>query len=403
MKKDLIIFLHEFYLTYNYLERYEINELKKNFNIEFHVFNKILYPHYIPSYEKNLIKQKNIYNFSSLKEWKNILLKRKKNYNKLKRRIFVFDTLEKDKLMYFLIILFIRKQGMMRFEFKLHELLPNPYNFFNIFFKIKSLILRFNYSFVVFNNLVNSFLIKCSSFLFNLNPDFTFVSGEKNYNLLKKKEKKLIKLHSWQFSKVIKDKKKSLFKFQKPYVVYISTPSRNEASTDSKFFKSKSVITTNLYKKLNLLFKNLKKNYNLEIFIALHPKQIKKLPFLGDYKHYYLKTRELIKYSRAVILHDSSAYLYALYYKKPLKFVIDNSFKKNPSAYRHIHFLAMLLKNNVENIDDYNNNFENFTIDFGKKNYSKFLLENFSFKELKKKNCELIKDYLLKKDYLISH
>ena len=78
----------------------------------------------------------------------------------------------------------------------------------------------------------------------------------------------------------------------------------------------------------------LKKNFNLKVIIASHPKSKfeKKISYLGNRLAYKDLAMELVKNCKYVITHQSTSLSYATIYKKPIFFIYTNETKNNPGV-----------------------------------------------------------------------
>jgi len=175
----------------------------------------------------------------------------------------------------------------------------------------------------------------------------------------------------------------------------VSYPVRNEAN-DSLFFKTQHPLTAKMYKEMNSFFIFLKKKYNLETVVALHPKHGKntKLPYLSKFKHYQFKTLQLSKDCDLFISHASTSLISALFFKKPIIFFITSEMEASNRTKHMTHFIAKILGRKVIRI---NENFISEDIEFkiNKKKYQDFLFNYSTFKKIQNiRNYKIISDFL---------
>ena len=101
-------------------------------------------------------------------------------------------------------------------------------------------------------------------------------------------------------------------------------------------------------KLLNNFFDMLEKKTNLEVVIALHPRNKENL-FLKR-KCYQNKTCELVRKSNIVIAHYSTAISFAVLFYKPILFLTCNGFKGTWTQ-KYIETLAVLLNRKIILLD----------------------------------------------------
>lgn len=121
------------------------------------------------------------------------------------------------------------------------------------------------------------------------------------------------------------------------------------------------------YSELNNFFDFIEKKYNIEVVIAAHPKAEKYQvdnPFSGR-KIMFGKTSELVKDSKFVFTHHSTAISYPILFKKPVFFLNSMELKRAmPDLYDLTDFLADYLATDVICFDDFDKNLDlNLIID----------------------------------------
>jgi len=156
---------------------------------------------------------------------------------------------------------------------------------------------------------------------------------------------------------------------KKKYIVYLD----QDLFGHPDFFikKRKPIVDKKFYLDINKFLFLIKKKYKCEIKIALHPKsKIKKNFFIKEYDCYLNRTAELVKESKHVIMHYSTAVSFGVLFKKPITFLTsDNLNRIRPGA--KITYLAYLLKSQLINIDRFKKTVK-LKKNFDKKSYNNF-------------------------------
>ena len=156
---------------------------------------------------------------------------------------------------------------------------------------------------------------------------------------------------------------------KKKYIVYLD----QDLFGHPDFFikKRKPIVDKKFYLDINKFLFLIKKKYKCEIKIALHPKsKIKKNFFSKEYDCYLNRTGELVKESKHVIMHYSTAVSFGVLFKKPITFLTsDNLNRIRPGA--KITYLAYLLKSQLINIDRFKKTVK-LKKNFDKKSYNNF-------------------------------
>ena len=159
-----------------------------------------------------------------------------------------------------------------------------------------------------------------------LKYDFIFTSG-KLQELKFRKKSKIIKIHHYDYDFYLNTKK---FEIKKKYILFLSPATLNPDTYDNNpGYKVKNIPNF----KNKKYFKNIKKFLNslkniskIDILIAKHPKDNFNLEKKINYKCYKDKTPELVKNSELVVCFDSSAFQFAILWKKPIIFLTSNNF-----------------------------------------------------------------------------
>jgi hypothetical protein len=359
MDRRLLIILYPFNIRKFDIERYEIIQLQRYFQVEIHHFHNILYPNFKNSYNKNLAKKNNIISFNSINNWKNYILN-KKDKNK---KISVINFLIKDNFLSINILLFLKKYKITRIDIfnpglPIYSLEKNIFNIYeNYFYKIRSFFLRTKYVLENSKILIKKFFFGNFLNLFiNLKPDFILTAGKKYLDMFKKSKINIVNGNTNDYSRYLRIKNIKKIIKDSNYGVFLAAPGP-KFPNDDLFWKTKMVdLVEKYYSSLDSFFKDLEKTNKTKIVIALHPKSKKEkyLSYLGYRKAYYDRSLELVKNCKFVVTFASTSLSYALLFKKPIFFIYTNSVKdKNPAEMKYRIFLRRLIGGKLINIDDY--------------------------------------------------
>jgi hypothetical protein len=400
MKKKLLIILYPFNIRTFDIERYEVAQLSKYFDIQIHNFHKILYPNFRNSHKKNLIFKKNIISFYSYNLWKKYFLDL---IRIRKKKIFVINFLTKDKFIAMKILLFLKKNNIIRIDmlnpglpqYSFEDKIFSAYEHF--FYKIKNFLLRPRYVYENTKIIVKKFFFKYLEFFFNSEPDFIITAGKKYFDILKRSKTKKVKIingNTNDYSRFLKKKKIKVNLENKNYGVFLSNPGPIFPN-DDLFWKTKMTDSVHkYYSSLNNFLKDIEAINKTKILIALHPKSKneKNLKYLGSRRAYYNKTLELVKNSKFVITFASTSLSYALLFKKPIFFIYTNSIKnKDPGGIKYQNFLHRLIGGKFIYINDYSlDELELNQNRISIKKYNNYIKNYIKFGNNNKKNFEII-------------
>jgi hypothetical protein len=401
MKKNLLIFLYPFNFKHFDYDRYECKYLKKDFQLEIHDFNKILYPHFMISNKENVVNYKFYTSFNTVSEWEKYLNKKIIKFNKIGLKIFVLNFIQNDTFSSFKILRIIKKLKIIRVDIKSpglpaysHDLNFLIKNLFDFKYKFKQLIYRSRYTFenfkiIIYRTILNNII----RVFYKAKPDFLLVAGRKYINEIKEKHS-IINFNTWDYSRFLRLSKYNNF-LKENYAVYLANPGPENIS-DSQFWKTKHTHTLDWYKSLNAFFSNIEKKYKLKVVIALHPKAKpeKRHPYLKYRRSYYNKTLELVKNSMFVITYDSTSTSYAVIYNKPIYFIYSNELKKNPSSLKYSLYLSNMLGSKTINIDEYK--VSDLKLLCSKRKYKNYIKDYLTNHNSKKTNYKIISNLLKK-------
>ena len=350
-----IIFIQSFkFLDFHY-KLYEIDILKKHFDVECHdlslMKNKNIEFHY--RYLKNNSKIKK---FSNSGSWqKQIIDDLAKYKNKLIICFIHFPTTFFELYIYWKLI----KIETNVCVFNLNSMIPfdlnENLNFYeSISYKLTRLFTRpkqiINHKKI---SLINLILRGISKYIF---PKYVIVNSKKDYLENKKKweKSKVIRFHSWDGSQFINFKKTNLIK-KKKIATYLSAFSLKSASDSANYNSSRRENSTKVLKSLNKFFENLEKNLSFKINIAKHPREENNSnsPIYKNKKRFASKylTSKLVHESKLVITTMSTAISFAALFKKPILFIITNEHYKNISLIQYTKRISNYFQSDLINID----------------------------------------------------
>lgn len=114
------------------------------------------------------------------------------------------------------------------------------------------------------------------------------------------------------------------------------------------------------YEPLRNFFETLKAKYGFDVIVAAHPRsKYENLSnYFGDREVVQGKTIDLVKRSRFVISHASTAINYAVLFKKPVLFITTDELKASPQGRVIEHMAAQFNKRTVNINDNYNIDWE---------------------------------------------
>ncbi len=107
------------------------------------------------------------------------------------------------------------------------------------------------------------------------------------------------------------------------------------------------------YASLEDFFVFLENKYDFEVVVAAHPLASDEYykDCFGDRKIVFGETDKAVMYSKAVILHASNSRTFAILFKKPIIFILNNESSRHSDFYTDTIWSATMLGKNVINID----------------------------------------------------
>ena len=346
-KKEIIFFLTEAINKRN-LERLGYFRLKKNFDVKFIDLTILL------NKKKLFIKKNNFKNitkkkiFLKVKSWDSL----KKG---IKKKVFFIDFTTQNSLKFILLQKYLVKKGSKKIHLT-SSILPN-----NIFFSIKK---KF-YSFIKNLNLyglIKQLLIFVRHRVLrklSIDPHYALICGNTQRNFFSK-ETKIIESHSLDYDRYLKINSKKKMINKKRYNVFIDQMMfAHPDGRDNKlmFDKKKEII---YLKELKNFFIYINKKYKKKIIFNFHPRStakhkmnIKKIINLKFCKFQeWEKTDISIKNSDLVMGHTSSAFQFAILWRKPIIFLTHSTFSDYNKKY--IEGMSSEIKSKPLNFDSNN-------------------------------------------------
>jgi len=175
-------------------------------------------------------------------------------------------------------------------------------------------------------------------------------------NALIKKAKKVIKSHSLDYDLFLSLKEKKIPNNLKSYAVFLD---QNIPFHPGAIFRGEKPKTTKekYFPALNNFFTLFENKTGLEVIFEAHPRSRYDLypEFLYGRKYFLLKTPELIRDSKVVLLHTSTALSFAILFNKPIIFLTSNEYQKSYDDFR-INSYARSMNSLLFNIDEKNIN-----------------------------------------------
>lgn len=366
VKKKIILFL-PYSLDKDFIKKYDIQNAKKFFNIEFFDL-------------KRIIKKKENKQFkleSELNELKKLLISFKPELGMM----FLNDEFHKQ------LSLYCKKFSNLSIIYKNTHLIPEniiirPKRvFFDLIFS-RNFFSNFLYIFKKLLNLINQKNEEKTKFNF----DYSIISGTAGKNISAVHEsKKIIKICSEDYKKSFNFKKEN-----RNYSVFLDEDLFYHRDY-SRQLKKKKFISKAYFAEMNNFFRFYEKKFKTKIIIALHPKceKIKAVKKLFSNRLCLIdKTHDLVSKCDYAFAHPSTTSInIPIIYKKPLTFIVTNELLQNfewkMRLERRKHFLKQPVLN-VSNKKEYLNFEPKMNID--KQGYQKYL--KYFVKSCNKKKCK---------------
>ena len=339
MKPKIIFLTDNLFYNRDYA-RFGFKYLNKNFQIDVVNVSNITRPSFLKNIKEKQFRYKNVHYFNNLEELKKYIHKRKFNYS--------YDFLGVDFKSWKIRKILVKK------NVKLLKIFNDDQTVLNLnkksFLKRLSEIFNRNKKKLNFlkkiNNRLNIFLNK--DFVW----DYGIFHNRHAFNRNNKKRcKKYIKTNSFDFDTFLINKYKKNLKF-KNYFVFIDNSISNHP--DYSYHGTTLDIDDKKYHDDHkLFFDHFEKENNSKIIIAGSPKiKYRNNKIFGNRLIKYQLTSLLIKNSRGVLIHNSSAVNFAVLYRKPIIFLTTNEISKTWFGYYN-DILANFFKQKIININSY--------------------------------------------------
>ena len=346
-KKEIIFFLTESIDKRN-LERLGYFRLKKNFDIKFIDLTVLLNKKKIFVKKNNFKKIINKKIFLKVKSWDSLK-------KEIRKKVFFIDFTTQNSLKFILLQKYLVKKGSKKIHLS-SCILPN-----NVFFSIKE---KF-YSFIKNLNLyglIKQFLILVRYRVLrklSVDPHYALICGNTQRNFFPK-ETKIIESHSLDYDRYLKINSKKKMINKNRYNVFIDQMMfAHPDGRDNKliFDKKKEII---YLRELKNFFTYINKKYKKKIIFNFHPRSttkykmnVKKIINLKFCKFQeWEKTNTSIKNSDLVMGHTSSAFQFAILWKKPIIFLTHSTFSDYTKKY--IEGISSEIKSKPLNFDSNN-------------------------------------------------
>lgn len=364
---NILIITHE-PLTPSLKEMYNINELRKSFNVQFISLRSFFYKHKQFCFQNEVHNEEGCHEFSTFFELISFL----KNYST--NNTYVFFEYSSVHLSSILINLIIRK-------FKLCKLILYRSFISNSDIETKTLRQKVGY-YLKLSNVKGLILRK----LLKINYELTFATGKEKPLL---QTNKFIPLNSVITQNLNYKKVKQL-----DYVVFIDQGFPTHPDLKRLGYLNNSA--EEFINDYNNFFDYIEYNYNVKVVIAKHPKSSIKDELFNGRKIVVNQTQKLIEESKFVLAHFSLINNVAIAYYKPLVLMYNNELKNFPnSTYQQIRKLQQLLGVDLINL---NRQFKDINLTVNKGLYNAYIDKYIHVKE--KTNSEIIKEAIIE-DYNI--
>jgi len=272
------------------------------------------------------------------------------------------------------------------------------YKFFNHNFDFiihPGLVLRkLNFEYILYLKIKN-FLIYSILFLKGIKikySKYVYLIGNKadlKSNLLINSKSILIRGHHADYDRYLESEKK-IVPLQRNYFVFIdqNTPHHQDLVEMNK----NDINEKNYYSSIKNFLEITKKKYNLDYYIAPHPRS--DVSILKNYfgeKISKISTLEIIKNCKFVLCHDSTATNFAFLYNKPIIAIYDNELLK--SKYNHLKEIKRFCKRtNTSLINIHKEEIKDKDLVVSEINYKNFIENYIKCHNEDKKRVDIIKE-----------
>ncbi len=378
MKKLFIILTGE-PLTYYYFQKFSFLKNKdKNITIKvwniLPIFDKRIYNKYYPAGQHRIYQHKN---------FKNI-----KNYSMLKKELenlpnsFLFYNHAPKIIKSLLLVKLLSFKGGKKINIQLGGIPRVRSSFINkIKFRIRNFSLLTILKIILMPITILISLIKKS---LDVKPILFFVPNKYWFNKIKAENNisKIVKINDHEYEMF---KKKSKLTEKENLIVFIDEMKDKPMDHDLYWYypKSLEINSKDYWNKIDNFLSKLKIDTGLKpVIAAAHRRGKNDVPIKKEF--IFNKTAELIKKSKLVVAHSSTAIHYAVLFKKPIVLLNLKEFKHKLTNYLHVKKWSELLDCKIINLEEYLSNKEKFLFQehskVNKKKYRNFINNYLVFK-----------------------
>ena len=363
MKKILI--LTDIGFSQRDYNRFGVEILKKNFEVNILDFTEWFSPEYWKAYTEKTYQCEGYKKISDIESFEKIIYEKNVNH-----AIDYISTLKYRNQ----IRNFLRSRNIPITKERLAPFLESRRNIVETLYKFLFIILK---PLEFLEKLKTIFKKKNNNLKDNFSYDYVISAGEACLtHSWSKKAKKIIKAHCFDFDIFLKNNSNNID--LKNYAVFLDQ--NIPFHSGFKFRKMRNWVTKDKYYfALNNFFKDFEEKTNLKVVIAAHPRSRYDLhpECLYGRKYSLNKTAELVKNSKIVLLHGTTSLSFAILYEKPTIFLTSNEIKRNADI--SINSYARSMNSFLFNIDE-KNNYNNVL-----KNNKIFFFDKTKYEDYKKK------------------
>jgi len=359
MKKKLT-FIFEYKYNKTYHSKYEIEYLKKFYEITIFDLSNIFSTH-LKKKTKRKTRGAKIFIIKKIFDFENQLRKNSPDYT-------ILNGVKSFNFKISKILRKLTKTSIVElYNSELPIYIPKLRNI-----SIKKIIMS-KYFFIFFPHIILSIFRRIISYPSKARKqdyivDYLFYAGSETLNTLKLPSKNYIKKISspaLDYNLHLReDNKKRIIK--KKYVVFLDSMLFHHDDQNIKFFKRD--VSLKYFEEINKFFYILEKKLNLKVIIAMHPScNIKNYSkFFENRTCLKNQSINLVKYSELVLLHPSSTSInFPVIYNKPMLFLTTEELNKSFRHYVAHQIQKMIFRQNILNISSVSENiiFPKFKID----------------------------------------
>ena len=228
-------------------------------------------------------------------------------------------------------------------------------------------------------------------------PYFFFSSGKLGKDLaIKRKNPTIIEAHNLDYDNYLELNEQLNVNIENNYILYIDQYFEN--SIDLKMDKLKFNEIDRFKKKLINFFNFCKEKYNYDTVIAANPRRYNENNCFFPYKLVFNETHDLIRNSKIVLAHNSTAIQIAILFNKPIILLTSEELLEIPQIHKQIEAFSEELNIKTLKLENYNNlDFKHYFLDKSRY-YGKYIEKYIKSKSSKnKKFWEILNSNLKKK------